>query len=62
MATVLKSTIESVVAEVRARRAGRPMALKSGWKEAFGTVPDDALFREAARLGEQWRQKENERR
>ena len=38
------------------------MALKSGWKEAFGIVPDDALFREAARLGEQWRQKENERR
>lgn len=57
------SDVEKLVARVRARRVeqGLTSQVQSNWREAYGTVKDDALFREAARLGEQWRNKENER-
>ncbi len=57
-------SIEALVAEVRAKRAreGAAPLPKSGWKAVAGTVTDDALFREASRLGEEWRKSENERR
>ena len=58
------SKIEELVAEVRSNRARRGAAPlpKSGWKAVAGTVADDALYREAARLGEEWRKAANEHR
>ncbi|MFN0076357.1 MAG: hypothetical protein ACKVY0_07775 [Prosthecobacter sp.] len=55
--------LETLVTSVRARRAaqGKPLP-KSNWTAVAGTVKDDALFREAARLGEAWRKAENARR
>ena len=38
----------------------RPVA-KPAWREAFGAMKDDPLLREAARLGAQWRARENVR-
>ncbi|MBX7209983.1 MAG: hypothetical protein K1X78_16820 [Verrucomicrobiaceae bacterium] len=56
--------VERLIATVRARRAAagaRPLP-KSGWKAVAGTVKDDAFFREAGRLGDEWRMAENKRR
>lgn len=62
--TTETQSIEALIADVRAKRAerGTPPLPKSGWKAVAGTVTDDELFREAARLGEEWRKSENERR
>lgn len=56
-------SLEELLAEVRARREakGRVSLPQSGWRKVAGTVKDDELFREAARLGEIWRGCENER-
>ena len=35
---------------------------KHAWREIVGTLPGDELDREAARLGAEWRAKENARR
>ena len=35
----------------------KPIA-KPTWREAFGTMKDDEISREAARLGEEWRRSE----
>jgi len=60
MKTEMQS-LEELIAKVRSRRASRgeiPLP-KSGWKDVAGTVQDNALFREAARLGEAWRKSQN---
>ena len=31
------------------------------WREAMGSLPDDEISREAARLGEEWRKSESTR-
>jgi hypothetical protein len=56
-------SLSELVASVRQRRkaAGAAPAIKSGWQAAFGSVKDDELFREAARLGEAYRKRENQR-
>jgi|GEM_PF-1073707 len=55
--------LKALVASVRARRLAQKKALpKSGWKTVAGTMKDDALFREAVRLGDAWRKVENARR
>jgi hypothetical protein len=35
---------------------------KGSWRKAFGAMKDDDLSREAMRLGDQWRARENKRR
>jgi hypothetical protein len=57
-------SLEERIAQIRARRAAQALSApaKAGWKAAFGAVKDDELFREAARLGEEWRKQENQRR
>lgn len=56
--------LETLVSQIRERRARQAVAapVKSNWQEAFGTAKDDELSREAARLGEEWRKQENQRR
>lgn len=56
--------VEELIARVRARReaAGANPLPKSGWRSVAGTLKDDALSREAARLGAEWRKAENKRR
>jgi hypothetical protein len=54
--------IEERLADLAARlerleKKGRPPA-KPAWREIVGTIPDDDISREAARLGEQWRKSE----
>jgi hypothetical protein len=64
MQTVEHTNLVDTIAAVRARRAAgnaRPLP-KSGWREVAGTVRDDALYREAARLGEEWRQSDRQSR
>ena len=34
---------------------------KPTWREMVGTIPDDEISREAARLGEEWRKSEGTR-
>ena len=58
--------MEQKLAELQQRvekREGKvkPVA-KSTWREAFGAMKDDELSREAARLGAEWRARENKRR
>lgn len=62
--TTETQTLEELVAQVRAKRAAQVVApvVKSDWQSAFGSVPDGKLFREAAKLGDEWRKQENERR
>lgn len=57
-----QSTLASTIAAARGRRAASQKTLpKSGWRAVAGTVDDDELFREAARLGEAWRKAANQR-
>jgi len=62
-ANVTSPLLERISA-VRARRAANAPANlpPSGWRQVAGTVEDDELFREAARLGETWRKEQNQRR
>ncbi len=64
MKTKSESSILAAVAAVRATRAKRGAAPlpKSGWREVAGTMKDDEVFREAARLGDEWRREANSRR
>ena len=57
-------SLEELIAKVRTRRAerGGESLPKSGWKAVAGTVQDNALYREAARLGEVWRKAQNQQR
>ena len=57
-------SLEELIAKVRSRRAERGATAlpKSGWRAVAGTVQDNALFREAARLGEEWRKTQNKQR
>jgi len=48
----------TLIREVQARKAKNPPVAKQTWKEIFGTMPDDELSREAARIGEEWRKSE----
>jgi hypothetical protein len=55
-------TIEQKLAELTARlerleKKVQPAA-KPTWREIIGTIPDDKISREAARLGEEWRRSE----
>jgi len=55
--------IEQKLAELTERvekleRKAKPVA-KPSWREAFGTMKDDEISREAARLGAEWRAKAN---
>jgi hypothetical protein len=56
--------LAEVVSAVRLRRKAQAAAspAKSGWKTAFGSVKDGDLFREAARLGDAYRKRENQKR
>ena len=54
--------IEQRLAELTARferleRKVQPVA-KTTWRDMIGTMPDDEISREAARLGEEWRKSE----
>ena len=59
-------TIEQEVAELKKRvaRLEKNAALKPDqrWREAVGMIEPSELTREAARLGAEWRAKENKRR
>lgn len=48
----------NLIREIQAKKKLNPPVAKSTWRDAFGTIPDDELSREAARLGEQWRRSE----
>jgi hypothetical protein len=48
----------ALVREIQANKKLNPPVAKKTWREAFGTMPDDELSREAARLGEEWRRSE----
>ena len=48
----------ALIREVQARKAKNPPVAKQTWKEIFGTMPEDELSREAARIGEEWRKSE----
>jgi hypothetical protein len=55
-------TIEQKLAELTARlerleKKVQPET-KPTWREIIGTIPDDKISREAARLGEEWRRSE----
>lgn len=64
MSTTTKSPLLEQIEAIRARQAagGHEGLPQSGWKTVAGTVEDNAHFREAARLGEVWRQQQNDRR
>jgi hypothetical protein len=65
MSTTTKSSLLEQIEAIRARRVARGHEEglpQSGWKTVAGTVEDNAHFREAARLGEVWRQQQNDRR
>lgn len=54
--------IEHKLAELTARlerleKKVQPVA-KPTWRDVVGTIPDDEISREAARLGEEWRKSE----
>jgi|LakMenEpi03Aug12_release.lakeMendotaPanAssembly.Ray.scaffolds.fasta_scaffold598605_2 hypothetical protein len=56
MSTVAADTeFIALVREIQANKKLNPPVAKKTWREAFGTMPDDELSREAARLGEEWR-------
>jgi hypothetical protein len=48
----------ALIREIQAKKKLNPPVAKGTWREAFGTIPDDELSREAARLGEEWRRSE----
>ena len=55
--------IEQKLAELTERiahleRKAEPVS-KPAWREAFGTMKDDEISHEAARLGAEWRASEN---
>ncbi|HBJ86333.1 MAG TPA: hypothetical protein DDZ88_21250 [Verrucomicrobiales bacterium] len=59
MSTVAADTeFMALVREIQAKKKLNPPIAKKTWREAFGTMPDDELSREAARLGEEWRRSE----
>ncbi|MDB6003869.1 MAG: hypothetical protein JWR15_856 [Prosthecobacter sp.] len=51
----LQQRVETLEAQIK------PMA-KRNWRNAIGMLKDDDLSREAARLGAEWRKRENARR
>jgi hypothetical protein len=58
--------LEQEIADLKQRVAslearGKPVA-KPTWREAFGAMKDDETSREAARLGAEYRARENQRR
>jgi uncharacterized small protein (DUF1192 family) len=58
--------LEQKIAELtqrveRLENRKRPVA-KPTWRDAFGVMKDDEIAREAARLGAEWRAKQNKRR
>jgi hypothetical protein len=56
MPTVAADTqLTALILEIQARKKRNTPPPKAQWRESFGTLPDDALSREAARLGEAWR-------
>ena len=60
--TTKTEPLEELITRVRAERAARGVKLpKSGWEAVAGTMEDTALFREAARLGDEWRKAENKK-
>lgn len=48
----------ALILEIQARKKLTPPVAKTTWRDAFGTMPDDEISREAARLGEEWRRGE----
>ena len=59
MSTVAADTeFIAMVREIQANKKLNLPVAKKTWREAFGTMPDDELSREAARLGEEWRRSE----
>ena len=48
----------ALIRKIQAKKKLNPPVAKTTWREAFGTMPDDELSREAARLGEAWRKSE----
>jgi hypothetical protein len=44
--------------EIQARKAKNPLVAKPGLEKIFGTSKGDEIEREAARLGEAWRNSE----
>jgi hypothetical protein len=55
---VLEQKIHELTRRVERLEAKQRPAAKQTWREAFGTMPDDEISREAARLGEEWRRSE----
>jgi hypothetical protein len=55
--------IEQKLAELTARVERLEKKVQPGanptWREIIGTIPDDEISREAARLGEEWRKSES---
>ena len=63
MKTVSQPIAEALTSIRSRHQANGPRKLpKSGWREVAGSMRDDEVFREAARLGEEWRQNANAQR
>jgi len=59
MSTVIADEkLLTLIREIQARKKLNPPVAKPTWRDAFGTMPDDELSKEAARLGEEWRRSE----
>ena len=50
----LKKRVEMLEAQQQSKPVAKPT-----WREAFGTMKDDEMSREAARLGAEYRAQEN---
>ena len=62
MATSIEDRVralESEVAQLKRRLERSPSPTDPWWKEVTGAFAGDPAFQEAARLGRQWREREN---
>lgn len=55
----MEQTLADLQLRVERLEANRQPAAKGSWREMIGFAKDDDLFREAMRLGAEWREKAN---
>jgi len=56
---IMEQTLADLKKRVEKLEARTKPAAKASWRDVIGFAKDDDLFREAMRLGAQWREKAN---
>ncbi|MEK7686661.1 MAG: hypothetical protein AAB466_14695 [Verrucomicrobiota bacterium] len=57
---IMEQTIADLQRRVERLEATSQPAAKGSWREMIGFAKDDDLFREAMKLGAEWREKANQ--